>query len=108
MNKKYVVRLPEQEREQLDAWIRKGKTAAAKITHAPMLLKAAEHRTAVDWAHEGRDLLEVRYPAAERVRVVCDNLNTHGIGALYAAYPPDQARARAQRLESHYTPEHGG
>jgi hypothetical protein len=40
------------------------------------------HRTAVDWANEIRDLLEVRYPEAARVRLVCENLTTHGIGSL--------------------------
>jgi hypothetical protein len=45
-------------------------------------VSVTEHRTAVDWAHEVRDLLERRYPEAERGRLVCDNLNTHGLGAL--------------------------
>jgi hypothetical protein len=40
MNKKYVVRLTEPEREQLPALIRTGKAAAYKITHANILLKA--------------------------------------------------------------------
>ena len=40
MNKKYIVRLTEQEREQLDALVRKGKAAASKINHAHILLKA--------------------------------------------------------------------
>ena len=40
MNKKYIVRLTEQEREQLDTLIRKGKSAAYKIKHANILLKA--------------------------------------------------------------------
>jgi hypothetical protein len=66
-----------------------------------------EHRTAVDWAHEIRDLLEVRYPEALRVRLVCDNLNTHGIGSLYEAFPPEQAHRLASRLEIHSTPKHG-
>jgi hypothetical protein len=66
-----------------------------------------EHRTAVDWANEIRDLLEVRYPEAARVRLVCDNLNTHGIGSLYEAFPPEQARRLASRLEIHHTPKHG-
>ena len=65
------------------------------------------HRTAVDWAHEIRDLLEVDYPEAERVRLVCDNLNTHGIGSLYEAFPPEKARELVNRLEIHYTPKHG-
>ena len=66
-----------------------------------------EHRTAVDWANEIRALLEVRYPEAARVRLVCDNLNTHGIGSLYEAFPPEQARRLASRLEIHHTPKHG-
>lgn len=42
-----------------------------------------------------------------RVRLVCDNLNTHGIGSLYEAYPPEKARKLAKGLEIHYTPKHG-
>ena len=70
-------------------------------------VRVTEHRTAVDWAKEIRDLLEVRYPEAVRVRLVCDNLNTHGIGSLYEAFPPEQARRLASRLEIHHTPKHG-
>jgi len=66
-----------------------------------------EHRTAVDWANEIRDLLEVRYPEAAQVRLVCDNLNTHGIGSLYEAFPPEKARELSKRLEMHHTPKHG-
>ena len=40
MNKKYIVRLTEPERTQLDALIRKGTAAAAQIKHAHLLLKA--------------------------------------------------------------------
>jgi hypothetical protein len=70
-------------------------------------VRVTEHRTAVDWAQEISDLLEVRYPQAERVRLVCDNLNIHGIGSLYEAYPPEKARDLAKRLEIHHTPKHG-
>jgi hypothetical protein len=66
-----------------------------------------ERRTAVDWAHEIRDLLESHYAEAKRIRLVCDNLNTHTIGALYEAFPPEQARNIASRLEIHHTPKHG-
>jgi transposase len=38
MNKKYVVRLTKAEREQLEALVSKGKTAAYKIKHANILL----------------------------------------------------------------------
>jgi hypothetical protein len=66
-----------------------------------------ERRTAVDWAHEIKELLEVHYPQVPLVRLVCDNLNTHKIASLYEAFEPKQARFFAKRLEIHYTPKHG-
>ena len=66
-----------------------------------------ERRTALDWAHEIRELLELHYPHAPLVRLVCDNLNTHKIASLYEAFEPTQARVLAKRLEIHYTPKHG-
>jgi ribosomal protein S13 len=65
------------------------------------------HRTAVDWAHEIRDLLEVDDLPAERVRLVCDHLKTPGIGSLSEACPPAQAQALVKRLEIHHTPKPG-
>ena len=64
-------------------------------------------RTAVDFAAEVRDLLEVRYPQAERVVLVMDNLNTHKPAALYQAFEPAVARSLIERLEIHHTPKHG-
>jgi len=64
-------------------------------------------RTAVDWAQEVAALLEGRYAEAEKVILICDNLNTHTIASLYKAFPPERARRLAQRLEIHYTPKHG-
>ena len=66
-----------------------------------------ERKTAVDWAHEIQELLDVDYPHAEKVRLVCDNLNTHTIASLYEAFPPQQARRLATRVEIHHTPKHG-
>ncbi len=66
-----------------------------------------ERRTAADWAEEVRELLEVHFPAAGRVRLVMDNLNTHTIASLYATFPAPQARRLAERLEIHLTPKHG-
>ena len=60
-----------------------------------------------DWTNEIRDLREVRYPEAARVRLVCENLKTHGIGSLYEAFPPEKARELIKRLEMHPTPTHG-
>ena len=66
-----------------------------------------DSRTAVDWAEQVRVLLEEDYPAARKVKLVCDNLNTHTTAALYEAFPAERARALTRRLEIHYTPVHG-
>jgi hypothetical protein len=65
------------------------------------------HKTAIDWATEVQHLLDLQYPEAACIRLVCDNLNTHGIGSLSEAFPPEQARRLASRLEIHHTPKHG-
>jgi len=70
-------------------------------------LGTRERRTAVDWAQEVQVLLDEDYPEAEKVILVCDNLNTHGTASLYEAFAPAEARRLAQRLEIHYTPKHG-
>ena len=66
-----------------------------------------DRKTKRDWAEEIHHLLTVAYPAADKVILVCDNLNTHKIGSLYDTYPPDIARDLAERLEIHFTPKHG-
>jgi hypothetical protein len=66
-----------------------------------------ERRTKQDWAHFIRALVDVHYPAADRVVLVLDNLNTHVPGALYDTFSPAEARRVLQRLELHYTPVHG-
>ena len=66
-----------------------------------------ERRTRKDWAEQIRQMLNERYPDAIKVRLVMDNLNTHGITSLYEAFPPKEARRLAERLDIHYTPKHG-
>ena len=66
-----------------------------------------DSRTRLDWAEEVRVLLEEDYPKARRVKLVCDNLNTHSIASLYQAFPAEQARRLARRLEIHHTPRNG-
>ena len=64
-------------------------------------------RTKIDWALEVEELLRTRYASAEKVTLVCDNLNTHTIGAFYEAFAPEQAREIVRRLEFRHTPKHG-
>ena len=68
---------------------------------------AQPQRTKVDWARQVDRLLTEDYPDAEKIVLVMDNLNTHGIGSLYEAFPPAKAFSLAQRLEIHHTPKHG-
>lgn len=64
-------------------------------------------KTKVDWAEEMASLLEGRYRESQKVILVCDNLNTHTKGAFYEAFPPEQARNYAKKIEFCYTPKHG-
>jgi hypothetical protein len=66
-----------------------------------------EHKTAIDWATEVQHLLDTQCAEVDRLRLVCDDLMTHGSGSLSEAFPPEQARALAARLEIHHTPKHG-
>ena len=70
-------------------------------------VKITERRTRIDWAQFIKEMLEYRYPNVTKVVLVMDNLNTHNMASLYTAFPPNEARAMAERLEIHYTPKHG-
>jgi hypothetical protein len=69
-------------------------------------VKATERRTARDFAECMRDLTDVHFPDAERIRVVLDNLSTHSPGVLYEAFPAPEACRVLRRLEFHHTPKH--
>jgi len=70
-------------------------------------VKVTERRTRRDYAECIRELVEVHYPRAEKIRLVQDNLNTHSGGSLYEAFAPENARRILDRIEFHYTPKHG-
>ncbi|MCG8649869.1 MAG: transposase [Pirellulales bacterium] len=70
-------------------------------------VKIRKQKTKADWALAMGELLEGRYANCSKVIVVCDNLNTHTIGAFYEVYGPDRARSLVRRIEFHYTPKHG-
>ncbi len=78
---------------------------------APLLgwrhVKVTDRRTRVDWAELIRELVDLHFPAAERIVLVLDNLNTHAPASLYEAFPPEEAKRLWDKLELHYTPKHG-
>jgi len=53
-----------------------------------------------------RELVDVHFPHAEKIRVVLDNLNTHTPASLYEVFSPEEARRLVSKLEFHYTPKH--
>jgi hypothetical protein len=71
------------------------------------MAKVRERRTKVDWALEMAELLRTRYATAEKVILVCDNLNTHTMGAFYEAFEPEEARELVERIDFRFTPKHG-
>jgi hypothetical protein len=70
-------------------------------------VRVSERRTRVDYALCVRELVEVHYPQAVKIRLVQDNLNTHDGASLYEAFEPALARRLLDRIEWHYTPKHG-
>ena len=52
-----------------------------------------------------RAKVAARYPAATKIRLVQDNLNTHDASSLYETFPPEEAFALAQRFECFFTPK---
>ena len=69
-------------------------------------VKVTDRHTKIDWAHLIKELVDNHFPD-KKIILVMDNLNTHKLGSLYAAFEPEEARRIAKRLEIHYTPKHG-
>lgn len=69
--------------------------------------KVTAQRTKVDFAHCMRELVDVHFPYAEKIRVVLDNLNIHSPASLYEAFAPPEAQRLLSKLEFHFTPKHG-
>jgi hypothetical protein len=91
-------------------YVRNG-TANIFMLYAPLEGRrealVTEQRTAIDYAHAIRHLVDAMYPDAETIVLVQDNLNTHKPASLYAAFPPEEARRLLDKLEIHYIPKHG-
>lgn len=96
---------------RVDAEYARHGTANLFLWNAPLLgrrgVRVTDHRTRLDFAEAIRDLVDIQFPAAERIVLVLDNLNTHNPGSLYAAFPPTEAKRLWDKLEIHHTPKHG-
>jgi len=70
-------------------------------------IDVTQSRTATDWAHQIRKLVDEDYPNADIIHLVMDNLNTHCGASLYKTFEPAEARRLLNKLAFHYTPKHG-
>lgn len=97
--------------KRVDAEYRRCGTASVFMLNAPLEgkrhVRVRQRRTRKDFAEVIRELCDELYPAAEKIVLVMDNLNTHNIASLYEAFPAADARRLAEKLEIHYTPKHG-
>lgn len=69
-------------------------------------VKVTDRHTREDWAQAIKELVDEHFPE-KKIVLVMDNLNTHKVSSLYAAFKPEEARRIAERIEIHYTPKHG-
>lgn len=103
-------RLPDGSKRQDYEYIRHGEQKILLATEPLAGWRAVwvnPTRTAVDWAHFVSEAIISRYPTAEKIVLICDNLNIHATASFYQAFDPATARALIERLEIHYTPKHG-
>ncbi len=69
-------------------------------------VKVTDHRESADFAECMRDLVDLHYPEAKRIRVVLDNLSIHTEAAIYRTFPAEEARRILRRIEFHFVPKH--
>jgi hypothetical protein len=97
--------------ERVDYEYERNGTANMFMLFAPLEgwrhVEVTDRRTAVDYAQILKDLSDVHFPDAKKIKLVQDNLNTHVKASLYEAFPPAEARRLVERFEWHYTPKHG-
>ncbi len=105
------IRATRRHAKRLDYEYKRAGTASIFLFAEPLIgwrhATARPRRTKIDWALEMANLIEGRYANADKVIVVCDNLNTHTAGAFYECFPADRARDIIRRIEFHKTPKHG-
>jgi hypothetical protein len=70
-------------------------------------VQVSKRRTHLEWAYCMKDLVDIHFPKAKRIRVIQDNLSTHNQAFLYAVFEPHEAKRIIDKLEFHFTPKHG-
>ena len=74
---------------------------------AKRFVKVTDQRTRKDWAQAMKELADEKYPQADKIVMIMDNLNTHSPASFYETFEPEEAQRLTKRFEFHYTPKHG-
>ena len=94
---------PGQIRKIDDEYERKG-TAEIFLAVEPLTGKmnasVQNHRTKCDWAYFIKDLIDNKYPGAQKIVLVIDNLNTHKMASFYETFEPEEAHRLASKLQA--------
>lgn len=97
--------------ERVDYEYERNGTANLFMVSEPMVgwrrVEVTKQRTALDYAHLLKTLVDVDYAQADKVIVIADNLNTHSPASLYKAFEPQEAQRILSRLQFCHTPKHG-
>ncbi len=88
----------------------RGEVAVLLVAFEPLtgrrLVETSKQRTKADYCRFMQRVAGM-FPAAEKVVLVQDNLNTHNASSFYEHLPAAEAFTLAQRFEMHYTPKKG-
>lgn len=94
-----------------DYTYRRGGTYNLFMMSEPLIgwrhVEVTKKRTKVEFVEQMRQLVDVDYPNAERIRVVLDSFSTHTGYAFYEFLAPKEARRLFAKLELHFIPPHG-
>jgi DDE superfamily endonuclease len=97
--------------ERVDYEYERNGTANLFMICEPMVgwrrVEVTQQRTALDYAHLLKTVVDSDYAQAEKLIVIQDNLNTHSPASLYKAFEPQEAQRILSRLEFCHTPKHG-
>lgn len=70
-------------------------------------VKVTAFKKKTDWAQFIKEIADIHYPDAKKIKLVMDNYGTHKAAALYETFTPDEAKRIWDRFEFVYTPKHG-
>ena len=70
-------------------------------------VEVTERRTAIDWAHQVKKLVDVDFPEAKSIALVPPQPRHPRRLILHKAFEPKEAGRTARKPESVYAPEHG-